>query len=296
MKKIVLILFIVLFSCVLFTGCGITDAIKDIDDNKNGTYGLGDTFTFDKLEITIGNKIEFTTCDNEFSDYYEKDVIKIAATIKNLKDSAHCLNMFDYEYVKPNGSEANSVDTYFDDAVGWNAGNLQTGASYTKGFYIAYEGDGKYAITFDNYSQEITVEFDVTIGENSIANKKTEYGIGETFRYHFMEITAQDISFTTVDNKFSSYNGKDIIRIPLLIKNIADEKQHLNSYSVTLFGPDGVEVDTADTYFDDSIGWGAGDLASGISYVRAFYAVYTGNGNYVIEFNSSLKLIISVNK
>ena len=113
---------------------------------------------------------------------------------------------------------------------------------------------------------------------------------------HFFEITGGDISFTTVSNKYATYYGKDIVRIPLTIKNLSKEAQHLSTYGVTVFGSKGTEVETADAYFDDSLSWKAGDLDTGASYTKAFYAVYDGNGTYKVDFDGKVKLVIEVNK
>ena len=68
--------------------------------------------------------------------------------------------MFMYTIYNSSGTEAEDVDSYFDDAVDF-AGDLRSGASYTKYLYFLYDGDGTYAIEFDNYSEKITVEFDI---------------------------------------------------------------------------------------------------------------------------------------
>ena len=62
------------------------------------------------------------------------------------------------------------------------------------------------------------------------------------------------------------------------------------------FGPIGHKLYTVDTYFDDSIGWNAKDLSTGASYTRAFYAAYTGNGNYIVDFDGKVTLVINLTK
>lgn len=160
MKKIFKGLFIVLalfLTVTLITGC--TSESGD-SDSKKKSYGLGETFTFDDLEITLGSDISFTTIKNDYSEYNGKDVIKLPITVKNLKDETHGLNMFYYKVYGSQGSKSNSVTSYFDDGVD-EAGDLRSGASYTKYMYFIYDGNGKYAIEFDNWSTKITVEFDV---------------------------------------------------------------------------------------------------------------------------------------
>lgn len=151
LKGLLLVLVIVL-SITLITGCA--------GESEKKTVGLGDTFTFDDLEITIGKEISFVKITNEFSENYGKDVVKIPITIKNLKEETHSLNMFYYKVFGANGTELNDVSIYFDDSVDL-AGELRSGASYTKYLYYPYDENGIYAIEFDNWSSKITVEFDV---------------------------------------------------------------------------------------------------------------------------------------
>ena len=68
--------------------------------------------------------------------------------------------MFYYKVYGSSGTEAKTVTVYFDDGID-EAGDLRSGASYTKNMYFLYDGDGKYAIEFDNWSSKVTVEFDV---------------------------------------------------------------------------------------------------------------------------------------
>lgn len=154
--KNLIVMFILLMSLTLITGC--TNNITEKLSNK--AYGLNDTFTFDDLEITIGDNIEFTRVNNQFSDYDGKTVVKLPITVKNIKDETHRLNMFYYSIFGTEGIELDSLSAYFDDAVDY-AGDLKNGGSYTKYLYFLYDGDGEYSIEFDNYSSKVIVEFDV---------------------------------------------------------------------------------------------------------------------------------------
>lgn len=127
---------------------------------QNVTLSLGSSFDFDDLTITIGDSYTFTTVKNQFSEYNKSTVIRVPVTVKNNKDESHQLNMFYYKFYGPQGVELNNVSSYFDDEVGW-AGEMRSGASYTKAFYILYDGNGTYAIEFNNWSDEFVVEFEV---------------------------------------------------------------------------------------------------------------------------------------
>lgn len=148
-----LLLVLVLFlSVTLITGC--------TGEAEKKLVGLGETFTFDDLEITLGNDISFTTINNEFSEDNGKAVVRIPITVKNLKSETHSLNMFYFKAFGANGTELGDESAYFDDSVDF-AGELRSGSSYTKYLYYLYDADGKYAIEFDDWSTKVTVEFDV---------------------------------------------------------------------------------------------------------------------------------------
>ena len=159
MKKIKNLLLVVtlLLSITLITGCS-----TDNDSSSDKTIGLGETFTFDDLEITLENNISFTKIDNEFSDYNGQDVVRLPITVKNIKDETHSLNMFYYSIYGSKGTQLSTVSSYFDDSIDF-AGDLRSGASYTKNLYFLYDGNGKYAIEFNEvWGPKTTIEFDVT--------------------------------------------------------------------------------------------------------------------------------------
>ena len=87
-------------------------------------------------------------------------VVKVPITVKNLSSETHSLNMFYYSIFGSKGRELDSVSSYFDDSVDF-AGELRNGASYTKYLYFLYDGNGTYAIEFDNFSTKVIVEFNI---------------------------------------------------------------------------------------------------------------------------------------
>lgn len=133
---------------------------SSVENNQNNapakkSYSFNDTFEFDDLEITIGSNYTFTTV--EYSDYYQKTIVKLPITVKNIKDETHSLNMFYYSIFGSAGTEVTNVWTYFDDSVE-SAEDLRTNASYTKYLYFIYDGNGTYAIEFYDYWNEKLVE------------------------------------------------------------------------------------------------------------------------------------------
>lgn len=132
---------------------------KDDSTNKN-MYGLSSNFIFDDLEITIGNEIAYEKINNRYSENHGKTVVKVPIAIKNMKGETHSLNTFYYKAFGSQGTQIDNAGYYFDDSVE-EAGELRNNASYTKYFYLLYDGNGTYAIEFDDWSEKITVEFAV---------------------------------------------------------------------------------------------------------------------------------------
>lgn len=134
------------------------------ESSDSGDYTVNKAFTFDDLEITVGDDILFTTVSNQYSEHNGKSVVKIPVTVKNLKSETHSLNMFFYSVYGANGTEVSNVSTLWitdkEDVLDY-AGDLRTGASYTKYIYAIYDGDGTYAIEFNDFSTKITVEVEV---------------------------------------------------------------------------------------------------------------------------------------
>lgn len=138
----------------------------DYDDEDTstdtGVYGFEDTFTFDDLEITFGSDYTFTTISNQYSDYYGKDIVRVPVTVTNKSTETHGLNMFYYTIYGTTGTKVNNVSTWFSDDSLDYAGDLRSGASYTKYIYFVYDADGTYVFEFDNYSEEVEVELEIS--------------------------------------------------------------------------------------------------------------------------------------
>lgn len=158
MKKAInlLVFLTLLLSVTLITGCSNSDV-----DSADKTIGLGETFVFDDLEITLENNLSFDTIKNEWSEHNGQEVVRVPVTIKNLKDETHSLNIFYYSIFGSQGTQIGSATSYFDDGID-EAGDLRSGASYTKAFYFLYDGDGTYTIEFDDvWGPKTTVQFNV---------------------------------------------------------------------------------------------------------------------------------------
>lgn len=158
---LVVVVLVVVFGRNSNNSPSITDYAATTNSLKNKSYGLGDTITFDGLELTFDSTYSFATLENRYSDYNGNSVIKLGVNVKNVSSETHSLNMFYYELFGSLGTQLDSVASYFDDSIDF-AGKLRPSASYKSYFYILYDGNGNYSIDFDNFSQQISVEFKVT--------------------------------------------------------------------------------------------------------------------------------------
>lgn len=181
MKKKILLLLVIL-TLTITTGCtktykdnskksnsdndysdyDVDFAETDIENEKGKKYGLGEKFLFGNLELTLDTDYSFTTLENHYSDKNGSTVVKLGVTVKNASVTENNqLNMFEYKIFGSQGTELDNVSAYFhDDEIDY-AGELRPGASYHKYFYFLYDGDGAYSMDFDNYSEQVTAEFEI---------------------------------------------------------------------------------------------------------------------------------------
>ncbi len=136
-----------------------TSTVKGVIEKKTH-YTLGDVFTFDNFELTIGTNISYKTVDNRFSDYNGKTAIVLPVMVKNNGTETGHVNRFYLDYFGSQGTELSKVDAYFEDGIS-DTGDLRPGASKQAYFYLLYDGNGTYGIDFDNYKDKFSLEFNV---------------------------------------------------------------------------------------------------------------------------------------
>lgn len=131
-----------------------------------------------------------------------------------------------------------------------------------------------------------TINDNIDIKDEDDDNDSDE-SLDEAFEFNDLELTVgSDYEITTVNKSYSSYNGKEVVKLPITVKNLSDEDNHLNMFYYTVIGPNDERVSTAvSIYFDDACDY-AGDLESGESYDKYLYFIYDGDGEYKIEFDN----------
>lgn len=128
---------------------------------------------------------------------------------------------------------------------------------------------------------------------------QSDFEIGESFEFMDFEVTINKIKgFTKIDKEYSADDGLEIIKLPITIKNNGSSKDHLSMFYYKMYSPDNKEILSKGQYFDESLDYAA-DLNPGESYTKYIYIPYSGNGNYILEFNNfsnKIKIVLNVKK
>lgn len=113
-----------------------------------------------------------------------------------------------------------------------------------------------------------------------------EYNMNESFIFDNLKITVKNnYSFVKLKNEYSKYNGRNVVKVPVVVKNISDKNYSLNLYYYTLYNQNGKEIDEVAAYFDESLFY-AKDLKPDESYTKYLYFMYEGDGTYSITFKN----------
>ena len=145
---------LIVLAAITFSGICAADNVKK----------LADPIYFDDLEIVFGLETTWTYIDNQFSDHYMSEVFLLPMYIKNLKDSTHGLNMFDYTQYGSKGTKLDRVGAYFDGEVTF-AGKMRSGATLETFMAFLYDGNGDYFVEFSKLFGD-TVEFGINVDRN----------------------------------------------------------------------------------------------------------------------------------
>ena len=93
-----------------------------------------------------------------------------------------------------------------------------------------------------------------------------------------------------LDNQYSIYNGKNILKIPVTITNKSDKMHSLNLFYYDIFDDLGNNIDEVAGYFDESLYYSE-DLEPNKSYNKYIYALYYGNDYYSLRIKNKEKTI-----
>ena len=116
------------------------------------------------------------------------------------------------------------------------------------------------------------------------SDKKKTYGFNETFKYDDFEILVGDnYTFETLENEYSEYDGMDMLKLPITVKNTKSETRSYNESFLAVFGPNGTETKKLAVMSDDDIST-ADELREGASFTKNMYILYDGDGEYILDF------------
>src|SRR5690554_1745955 len=130
----------------------------DIDEVKT-EYTLNEKFEYDGLDI-IATGYSFTVLENQYSEHYQKPVVRIEFTVKNLMDKANNLSFLDIKTFDPLGKEADDLDVYFEDSI-WTAEDLNKDSEGIVAIYFVYTSDGEYKINFGLFATYLTLKVNI---------------------------------------------------------------------------------------------------------------------------------------
>ena len=107
------------------------------------------------------------------------------------------------------------------------------------------------------------------------------------FKFNDLEITVSDkITIDTVKTEDSKQKGKEIISLPVTIRNLKSTPKALGTINFEFTGPTGSKLPpVSDNLEDTSIDY-VGKLEAGEVINKNFNLLYEGDGNYTIKFNS----------
>ena len=128
----------------------------------------------------------------------------------------------------------------------------------------------------ENYNYVATLPYDI-------------YKPGEEIEFDDLLINvSKNYEIFTLDNVYSIYYGRNIIKIPVTITNNSDTRHGLNLFYYDIYDDNGNNIDEVAGYFDESLFY-AEDLEVNASYTKYIYALYYGNDSYTIKISNKNK-------
>lgn len=116
--------------------------------------------------------------------------------------------------------------------------------------------------------------------------------INEEFEFDDLNIKVSNkYELLKLENQYSIYNGRNVIKIPLIITNNSNHNHSLNLFYYDIFDEVGNVIDEVAGYYDESAYY-AEDLKPGESYTKYIYALYYNNDYYSIRIKNKEKEIL----
>ena len=138
----------------------------------------------------------------------------------------------------------------------------------------------------DNYKDNYDYDNDDYDTDTDSKEESKTVNTGEAFEFSNMQITiGTDYTFTTLNSTDSTKNGMTLVKLPIIVKNLSNDENHLNMFYSNIYDPSDKKLTKQSSYFDDTIDY-ADDLKSGETYTKYYYFEYTTDGTYKVKFNN----------
>ena len=96
-----------------------------------------------------------------------------------------------------------------------------------------------------------------------------------------------DIGYTRVRSRFSDHDGAYAFYIPVTVTNTGTGGNGLQEWYMTIYSPEGRAVDVLwQWYFEETNIFAQGNILQNVTKQGHIYVLYSGDGDYVIEFNN----------
>lgn len=123
-------------------------------------FSFGDKFEFAGFDILIGDTIEWTTLDNQYSDHNGEDVIKLPINAKNTSADTQKFSFLWCKIFGANGLKQDMIQSYFKDDLR-SIGDMRPEAEAQAYLYFLYDGDGDYYISLEQKSETCEIKIPV---------------------------------------------------------------------------------------------------------------------------------------
>ena len=249
-------------------------------------FTLGETLEVDGVEITIDDDISWGLIRSRFSDYDGENYFFLPVTVNNTsEDSAGFPRGF--SVFAPNGNTLDSISFDVEEEDISRAGEVLPGASLEGYLHVLFVGDGEYVVEFEDweFDDAIRVIFDVEFDPDAVPVVQTEFTLDEEFEFDDLEITiSSDATMGTIDSRWSDLDGEEYFVLPVTVTNISDSTNSF-PWGVTIFGPNGIELDRILSAIDADDITRSGDIRAGATLEGDLHILFNGHGEYVIEFS-----------
>ena len=139
------------------------------------------------------------------------------------------------------------------------------------GFSAVKDSSDYTGTNIDNYKDNYDYDNDDYDTDTDSKEENKTVNAGEVFEFSNMQIIiGTDYTFTTLNSSDSTKNGMTLVKLPITVKNLSNDENHLNMFYSNI---------------DDTIDY-ADDLKSGESYTKYYYFEYTTDGTYKVKFNN----------